>query len=132
VTSNEEFKANFAKILHQAGAKAEMVLRKTALQLQTRMVQRSPVLTGRFRSNWQCGIDRVNEYTDAEPGDNAIENTGGALDAWIPGQTIYLTNSLPYAEKLENGSSQQAPQGMVALTVVEFNQALAQAAAQSA
>jgi len=33
---------------------------------------------------------------------------------------IYLTNNLPYAQRLEEGYSQQAPAGMVALTIQEF------------
>ena len=37
------------------------------------------------------------------------------------GDTIYLANNLPYIRKLEEGSSQQAPAGMVALSVQEFS-----------
>ena len=37
------------------------------------------------------------------------------------GDAIYITNNLPYAQVLENGHSQQAPTGMLAITVAEFN-----------
>ena len=32
---------------------------------------------------------------------------------------IYIQNNLPYANRLENGWSNQAPAGMVALTIAE-------------
>jgi hypothetical protein len=37
------------------------------------------------------------------------------------GQVQYLVNNLPYAQRIEQGWSRQAPVGLVALTVVEWN-----------
>ncbi len=36
------------------------------------------------------------------------------------GDSIYLTNNLPYAKVIEGGSSTQAPSGMVKVTALEF------------
>ena len=36
---------------------------------------------------------------------------------YMLGETIYLTNSVPYIEKLEKGSSQQAPEGIMELSL---------------
>ena len=133
ITNNAAFKANFAAILKEAGDKVNLVVRKTALQLQTRMVQRSPVDTGRFKNNWTTGIGVVNTDTTTDTdltGTGSIDRTVSAVSDWKPGQTINLTNSLPYAMRLEYDSwSKQAPSGMVRLTVLEFNQAVAEAAA---
>lgn len=121
--SNEAFKHNFAALLAKAGEKAELVVRKTALELQSQMIQASPVDTGRFRANWQCGIGAVNQTTTNRAGKvgyAALGRTSEALQGWKPGQTIYLTNSLPYAKRLENGWSKQAPAGIVALTVQNY------------
>ncbi len=38
-----------------------------------------------------------------------------------PGDTIWISNNLPYIVKLEEGHSQQAPQGMVALSIAEVD-----------
>ncbi len=38
---------------------------------------------------------------------------------------IYITNNLPYISKLENGSSKQAPNGMVNLTMNEVQRSVA-------
>lgn len=116
--SNEAFKAAFAKVLQKAGDKAEMVVRSAMLDVQGAMIEASPVDTGRFKSNWQAGIGAVN-LSVGDTGD-ALGRTSAVLQGWKPGQTIWLTNSMPYAKRLEFGWSQQAPQGMVRLAVQNF------------
>ena len=131
--SNAQFKANFAKLLAKAGAKAELVVRQTAVALQSGMVEKSPIDTGRFKNNFQCGIGLINTDTSAAPdksGSGAISRTVTALEGWKLGQTIYMTNSLPYARRLEFGWSQKAPGGMVRLTVQDFHSKLAQVVAE--
>lgn len=118
------FAADLNKLCKRAGDKAEMVVRKTALELQSGMISMSPVLTGRFKSNWTCGVGAVNTDTSAAPRTDAEGRTRTVLEGWKPGQTIFLTNSLVYARRLEAGWSQQAPAGMVRLTVQSYAQAL--------
>lgn len=80
---------------------------------------------GKFRANWQYGLGEINSVTT-----NLIDPDGGAtLDKIVgsipdeaSGKTHFLTNSLPYAIRLENGWSKQAPYGMVTLTAIEFSQ----------
>lgn len=127
--SNAAFKKQFAKLMKKAGARADMVARKSALMLQSSLIAKSPVDTGRFRSNWQCGIAAVNPAADAAPGVQAIAGTLSTLQTWRVGQSIFLTNSLPYAKRLEDGWSKQAPHGMVKLTVQAFRQTVDQVAA---
>lgn len=126
--SNASFRVDFARLLQKAGDKADLVVRKTALELQTSMVSMSPVLTGRFKNNWQSGIGSVNTDTSADEdksGAGAISRTVAVLQGWRAGQTIFLTNSLPYAYRLEYDHwSKKAPQGMVRLTVQNYAQAL--------
>ena len=40
------------------------------------------------------------------------------------GDDIWISNNLPYIEALEEGHSQQAPHGMVALSLAEAEQGL--------
>lgn len=130
--SNAAFRRDFAALLAKAGDKAALVVRKTALELQSGMVEKSPVDSGRFRSNWQCGVGVVNTATDAaaeKTGTGAIGRTQAVLQGWRVGQTITLSNSLPYARRLEFGWSEQAPGGMVRLTVQNYSAALAKAVA---
>lgn len=125
--SNEAFKAAFAKVLAKAGAKAELVVRKSMLDLQGAMIEASPVDTGRFKSNWQAGIGSINSGV-SDTGD-ALGRTSAVLQGWKPGQTVWLTNSLPYAYRLEYQSwSKQAPQGMVRIAVQNFQSYIQKAA----
>lgn len=122
------FASDLGKLCAKAGDKAEQVVRKTAIELQGGMIERSPVDTGRFKSNWQVGVGAINRATGDAPGSDAKGRTGLAIATWKPGQTIYLTNSLPYANRLENGYSKQSPAGMVRLTVQEYGEYLKKAA----
>ena len=142
--SNQAFKRDFAKLLARAGDKVDLVVRKTALTLQSSMIEKSPVgnpslwkdpsaappgyTGGRFRANWQAGLSAVNTDTSAQPGADAEGRTRVVLAGWKPGQTIFLTNSLPYSKKIEHGHSTQAPVGVVKLTVQDFHEAVAKAA----
>lgn len=128
------FAANLNALCARAGDKAELVVRKTALELQSMMVERSPVDTGRFKNNWQVGIGAVNTAANDGPdstGAGSIGRTEVALATWKPGQTIFLSNSLAYAKRLEEGYSLQAPSGMVRLSVQAYGDALAKAIAES-
>lgn len=122
------FAADLNRLCAKAGDKAEQVVRKTAIELQGGMIERSPVDTGRFKSNWQAGVGAINRATGDAPGSDAKGRTALAIATWKPGQTIYLTNNLPYANRLENGYSKQSPAGMVRLTVQEYGEYLKKAA----
>lgn len=144
---NDQFRRNFAAILKRAGDKADLVVRQAALDLQSSMISMSPEDTGRFKGNWQCGIGALNTDNTAPAGADAQGKTAAALQGWKAGQTIWLTNSMPYARKLEygeygnpkgsangpktqNGFSSQAPGGMVRLTVQAYGKALKKAVAE--
>lgn len=127
------FAANLNALCQRAGDKAESVVRKTALELQSGMIEKSPVDTGRFKGNFQVGLGAINIAANDAPdkqGGAAIGRAETVLAGWKPGQSIWLTNSLPYARRLEEGHSQQAPYGMVRLTVQAYGDALAKAVAE--
>lgn len=138
------FAKDLKKLCAKAGDRAEEVVRKVAIELQTSMILKSPVDTGRFRANWQCGIGAVDQSVSFELSkgsrsknkrskiatSDAKGRTELKLEGWKPGQTIFLTNSLPYANRLENGYSDQAPAGMVRLTVQEYGTYLRKVARQ--
>lgn len=97
--------------------------REVSLEIFSRIIMKSPVKTGRFRGNWQVAIGSAPNGTleiDDKDGTATITKADAELMGAKAGDTIYLANNLPYAIPLEEGHSQQAPQGMVALTVQEF------------
>lgn len=132
------------------GQNADKVVRKVVLDIGTRIVERSPVgdgslwkhpppkgyVGGRFRANWQYG-----NYSSAGIPMQAVDTidpTGGASIARLMqcpvdgagGMRHVIINNLPYAIPLEHGWSKQAPAGMVGITVLEFQQIVAEAASE--
>lgn len=87
---------------------------------------------GRFRANWMCSLNGLDKSTTTST------NQAGALTliatktkASKPHDTICLTNSLPYAIKLEyEGHSSQTPNGMVRLNVARFKTIIAEEVAK--
>ncbi|MEO8641846.1 hypothetical protein [Pseudomonas sp.] len=80
---------------------------------------------GRFRANWHLSINVVENVTfdEVDPGgQETIAALVSAVSDFTAGQTAYLINNLPYAIPLEYGHSQQAPGGMVRITVARFQQ----------
>lgn len=87
---------------------------------------------GRFRGNWQLGDGTIpgGETARIDPSGDV---TVGAIVAAVPedaaGRVFYLVNNTPYAQRIEDGWSRQAPTGLVALTAMEFQQIVDEAAA---
>ncbi len=114
-----------------AGTIADAVGKKTraaALQALTGVVERSPVDTGRFRGNNRVSVGTRDNGYDL----GAADKSGGATIAagaakfgtgMAPFTVIYIQNNLPYAEVLERGNSQQAPQGVFAVTFNSLTEA---------
>lgn len=87
---------------------------KDALQM---VVRSAPVDTGAFRGNNRVSVDSEDHTFDLDATDKSGQETISAGIAVIdkadkPYQAVTIQNNLPYAEVLENGHSQQAPQGV--------------------
>ena len=103
--------------------KLDLAVRKISLELFSRVILRSPVDTGRFRANWQVAIGLMPNGTlslEDKSGTATVSNATARSAGVKAGDVIYLANNLPYAQRLEDGYSGQAPAGMVGLTVQEF------------
>lgn len=133
MAADNSFSLNISKWAAQTTSDIALTVRKTSLDMFGRIIMRSPVDTGRFRNNWYATIGRpANTTTDAvsKSGEASFERLASAVSEYKLGDTIWMSNSLPYAWKLETGWSKQAPAGMVGITVQEF-QALFDRAAKS-
>lgn len=111
---------NFAIDLRKFGEvtwdKATIIFRKITLELDQRVVLSTPVDIGRARGNWFPSLNAPSTSTEAtaDPtGAATLAAIEATVDAAELGDITWLTNNLPYILKLENGHSQQAPQGMV-------------------
>jgi hypothetical protein len=97
--------------------------KKIAMEILSRVVLKSPVDTGRFRGNWTVSLNTPDlGITDGvDPSGGAtIARGSSVITGMREPRVIYVSNNLPYAQRLEEGSSKQAPAGMVAVTLAEL------------
>jgi len=108
---------------HTTGS-IEKVIRKACIDLYRSIVEKTPVDTGRAKASWGLSTHHTNDeasenMTPEEAvqvvSDNISDFTFKAQD-----DQVIIYNNLEYIEYLENGTSQQAPSGMVSLSLVEF------------
>jgi hypothetical protein len=118
------FALQLSEFARKAGRNADLVVQKVAVDILARVVRRSPVDTGRFRSNWQVTIGAPATGTlptEDKSGNVAIAAGQQALASFQVGPAVFITNNLPYGPRLEyEGWSKQAPAGMVRVTVAEY------------
>ena len=140
------FSVDIANFVKKANGNADSVTRKTVLDIGTRLVERTPVgdatywahpappgyVGGHARTNWQhsTGAPVVSEVIGVDKdGSGTIGKIAASIPEKAAGLVHFITNSVPYIEPLEDGHSRQSPNGMVAITVTEF-QGIVDAAAQ--
>jgi hypothetical protein len=110
------FQADLRKFAKKINVAPKVVMQRIAADLHGR----TPVDTGRARASWDIKQGSPSDYLPPE------ETAAGAKDvtselATITGkQTVYVTTAIPYMKYLEQGSSKQAPAGMVRLSLAEI------------
>jgi hypothetical protein len=136
---------DFIKEINQFGSKdvpelVKTVHQKITLEALTRLVQRTPVDTGRARGNWQVGIrGRPPGEVDVEgllphhdppmssapslavAGQAALDDGQKRIQQIQPFMVSHVTNNVSYILLLEDGGSKQCPpNGMLVLTFEEL------------
>lgn len=132
MSNGSVFSAQIAEFVAKAKGNADLVVRKVVLEMFSRVIQKSPVDSGRFKSSYLVSI---NSTPTGDPG--TVDKSGApsflrvnaAVAQLSAGTVITMTSSLEYALALEYGHSRQAASGMVRITVLEFAGVVTQAAA---
>lgn len=119
------FKVSLEKFGQLTNEKHAQLVRLVTLDVLRRVVLKSPVRTGRFRANWNVGVGKPNLSTSEETANTAMQKGQAQVKGIEDGKiVVYVSNNLDYAEALENGSSKQAPQGVLGVTVAEIKAAM--------
>lgn len=133
------FALDLQRFAERTKEKADEAVGAIVIGVASRVDERSPVgdatywlnpppkgyVGGHFRANWQLGVGSMpaGEIAGVDP---TGEATQGRIVTTVPsdaaGNVYFLVNNAPYARRLEDGWSRQAPQGMVGLTVTEYQQ----------
>lgn len=118
-TSKRSVAKDFDFFVKKTKIAADVVLRKLALDGYGLVLLKSPVDTGRFRGSWRLSVEVVDLSilpktgnpqlsAGAPPSSEELSRSNAVASATF-GQTIFISNNLPYAVRLENGYSTQAP-----------------------
>ncbi|UQS92524.1 HK97 gp10 family phage protein [Pseudomonas chlororaphis subsp. piscium] len=101
-------------------------VRVIAMAMLNEIVLRSPVDTGRFRGNniVSIGSPVYTNTAEVDPTGGETINRGLSVTSGLePFTVVYIQNNLPYAERLENGWSDQAPGGIYELSFISVSEA---------
>lgn len=125
--SGPEFQARMNLQARSLASGINALVRRVVLAADEAAVTATPVDTGRARANWIVSIGTpasgtVPEVASGQPGSGAREaaNTQAALDQAgdvlsirPAGSTVAITNNVEYITYLNDGTSKQAPRGML-------------------
>ena len=121
------FSADLDAFSKQLGVGLDTTVRKVAIDIHDGVILKTPRDTGRAAVSWNIQAGTPDNSVEPPRSDNSgAANATGEAQAKqsriVPGDgmgAIYITNSLPYIERLEFGYSKQSPQGMVRVTLSE-------------
>jgi hypothetical protein len=98
----------------------ELLVKEMVLEINAQLIETTPVKTGWARANWIPSVGRpYGEDPVGEPEDiGAAQLAQDQGQAQIAGYRInqgplFIVNNVPYIERLNDGSSTQAPSGFV-------------------
>ena len=98
---------------------ADALTKKITGDMLQKVILASPVDSGAFRGNHRVGIGALDPNANKADTSNPLQKglatiqSGGGL-----GKLVFISNSLPYAVRLENGYSKQAPIGVYSLSFI--------------
>ena len=96
---------------------ADQLTKKITGEMLQKVILASPVDSGAFRGNHRVGIGALDPNANKADTSNPLQKgmatiqSGGGL-----GKLVYISNSLSYAIRLENGWSQQATIGVYSIS----------------
>jgi len=111
------------------GQASEARIRRVALAAYRAINSGSPVDKGTFRANWVASIDTIDRSSDllktrADVNEAVTAATAVITNGAKLGTTVFISNAVPYAGKLEDGYSLQAPAGVVSPAITTLKNAI--------
>jgi len=133
-TTNDpkEFARRLDRVAIGLANNVEQMMKAAATNADEELVRRTPVDTGRARSNWIASVGAPSTFAKINAAPKAISekvrlaNAQAAqasafaqarpvIAAWTLAQGgLFITNNVIYVQQLDRGSSNQAPRGMSA------------------
>lgn len=129
----ETFEADLNQFARALDISTAKMVRRIALELFIRTVEKTPVDTGTARASWQLSINNLPAKKPELPKEMTKESATrwakrqvSKLSRLTGGEVVYISNSVPYIIPLEYGSSKQSPEGMLRISLAEVEAQLRQ------
>lgn len=100
----------------QVRVDSDKMAKRVGLKILRILTIVSPVDTGRFKANWRVGIASPETRPTGKRdkgGGNTFNEGATKIKQAKRGTTLFISNNLPYARRLNEGWSQQAPANFV-------------------
>ena len=100
------------------------LVKNVALAIGSNVIADTPILTGQARRNWQTELNQMPESvldmpeSPSEGMDEALQILQQTVGQYKAGDTVHITNNVPYIKELNSGSSQQAPANFVETSIM--------------
>ena len=122
------FNADLKKFADQIQVDIVTVTKKVAIEIFTKVTERTPVDTGRARANWNISLGSPDLSTtppgthaefQGDPTGAATQKAQAVLGGMQQPEVIWIANGLPYIARLNDGYSQQSPAAFVETAIAE-------------
>lgn len=127
MSTPRQFAADISRFADRVGATVDELQRAVFGELFGSVIGDTPVLSGRLRGNWQASksAPELGVLETSDP--TGVATIAKAVAAIGDSGVYFLTNNLPYAERIEfdGHSSIKAPAGMVRINAMRLAQVLA-------
>jgi hypothetical protein len=108
--------AQAARIGEQLRKEIALAIKMLALEIVRELKRATPVDTGHARRNWIASVGSRNEFEAVS--DAAYEaGIAAVLSYQLADGVIWVSNVVPYIERLNNGTSTQSPAGFVEIAI---------------
>ncbi len=135
-----KFSLDLSAYIAKAKKDIELVVQRAVSYVAVELIDLSPVGDaslwktppppdyhgGQFKANWTANVGAASSdvfFRTIDP--TGVVSKSRIHDVlsnnFLMGKTIFINNNLPYAQRLEDGWSSQAPSGMVMKTVLRWN-----------
>lgn len=132
------FEGDIIRFTNKTYQEADRIRRGVIIKLFSAVIDDTPVDTGRLRGNWQTSVGKPKENEILQTDKNGTRSKTKILNNLGKfGETVYLSNNLPYANVAEYGQwngptdkvtgqgfSKKAPAGMVRKNAIRFQSIL--------
>lgn len=124
MTRRRQFSISLAAFAKKYESRAEAIYKKSAADIGSSVVLKTPVDLGQARGGWNGAVGSVSltETPLDKNGRDTIERIRASLSDFKVGDRLFIYNNVEHILPLENGhSTTQAPSGMVAVTLRRWN-----------